>query len=456
VPAGALVLAVLPPMWDFATSGLETGLTFAWLGASYLLLVRRRGDDGGVAGDRPPDAPWWVPVVLGLGPLIRPDLTLYSALFLAVLLLTAPPGAAGRLRALGAALALPVAYEVFRMAYFANVVPNPALAKEAGEAEWVRGWAYVVDLAGPYLLAVPLLALALWAGLAERSGPRQGWRSAVVRWCPALGGLVHAVYIVRVGGDFMHARLLLPALFAGLAPVAVLPVARPRPVTGAAAAVVAGWPVLCAAAWRVPVQPEPGVAFPVVDERAYWNRMSADEHAITMEDHAELSGVARGLRARALAAQGADAYLPADPALPERALPAGTGVVLDTSVLGLGSTAGGPDVRALDAWGLAEAFGSRVERDPEARVGHQKALPFAYRLALFPELLADPPMPPDPDELAAAQRVVACPAVQRLRRATGDPLTPGRALANLIEAPALARLRIPRDPRTVTDCDQLG
>src|SRR5919198_1368777 len=33
LPGGATFLAVLPPMWDFATSGLETGFLFLWLGS---------------------------------------------------------------------------------------------------------------------------------------------------------------------------------------------------------------------------------------------------------------------------------------------------------------------------------------------------------------------------------------------------------------------------------------
>src|SRR5262252_5115811 len=34
-PAGLLVVAALPPAWDFATSGLDTALSVAWLGASW-------------------------------------------------------------------------------------------------------------------------------------------------------------------------------------------------------------------------------------------------------------------------------------------------------------------------------------------------------------------------------------------------------------------------------------
>ena len=40
-------------------------------------------------------------------------------------------------------------------------------------------------------------------------------------------GLVQALYWIRQGGDFMHARVLLAPLFCLLAPVAVIPVAIP-------------------------------------------------------------------------------------------------------------------------------------------------------------------------------------------------------------------------------------
>ncbi|MGW2228860.1 hypothetical protein ACWCRG_25905, partial [Streptomyces formicae] len=70
LPCGALVLLALPPVWDFATSGLETGLATCWLAGAWLALV---------AGPRA----WPTCVVLGLGPLVRPDLALVSLVFLA-------------------------------------------------------------------------------------------------------------------------------------------------------------------------------------------------------------------------------------------------------------------------------------------------------------------------------------------------------------------------------------
>ena len=73
IPAGALVLAVFAPMWRFSSSGLESGLTFAWLGASLALLASWAAD-----GSHDRRLSLWAAVVLGLGPLVRPELTLVS------------------------------------------------------------------------------------------------------------------------------------------------------------------------------------------------------------------------------------------------------------------------------------------------------------------------------------------------------------------------------------------
>ncbi|MDO5683347.1 MAG: hypothetical protein Q4G46_11025, partial [Propionibacteriaceae bacterium] len=77
VPVGMLAVAALPPMWDFATSGLETGLSFAWLGGCFWMLAARA-----VAYEQGRRSPAWWPLwpafLIGLGPLIRPDFALYS------------------------------------------------------------------------------------------------------------------------------------------------------------------------------------------------------------------------------------------------------------------------------------------------------------------------------------------------------------------------------------------
>ncbi|MGW1667096.1 hypothetical protein ACWCQO_39215, partial [Streptomyces microflavus] len=74
LPVGALVIAALPPFWDFATSGLEMGLIFVWLGASWSLLARL-DRDGSFARQA------WTSFALGMGVLVRPDLALGTIVF---------------------------------------------------------------------------------------------------------------------------------------------------------------------------------------------------------------------------------------------------------------------------------------------------------------------------------------------------------------------------------------
>jgi len=159
VPAGALILVVLSPMWDFSTSGLEGGLTFGWLGLCAYLLGRWADtpdtaatsgfndghdradtstlDSGGTDADGtpangaysiaavtattiPPALGILPAVVLGLGPLVRPDLVLVSAVLIVGVLAAqwTTSSWAGRLKFVAAALALPVGYEIFRMGYY--------------------------------------------------------------------------------------------------------------------------------------------------------------------------------------------------------------------------------------------------------------------------------------------------------------------------------------------------
>ena len=128
VPVGLNLFSVVSAVWEFATSGLEMGLVFGWIGMSFWLLVRTEQSRRGAATSA---------FVLGLGPLIRPELLLVSVVFLVGLAwVVASHGWQGprsiwrRWMLPGiAAVALPVAYELWRMAYFALFVSNSELAK---------------------------------------------------------------------------------------------------------------------------------------------------------------------------------------------------------------------------------------------------------------------------------------------------------------------------------------
>ena len=158
--------------------------------------------------------------MLGLGPLVRPDLTIMSVVAVVVVLVVRRLRGATLAWFLVGALALPVLTELFRMGYYGILVPNTALAKDSGGTYWSDGWNYLVDLVAPYWLWIPLLAVAVIAVLLLR---RTRWTTTVVALALPVAGALHALYIVKSGGDYLHARLLLPSVFALLAPLAAVP-----------------------------------------------------------------------------------------------------------------------------------------------------------------------------------------------------------------------------------------
>lgn len=445
LPLGALVFASVPAAWDFCTSGLETGLTLAWLAGSFGLLVHAVSGRGALAA---------AAIVFGLGPLVRPDLGIFSLTYLGALWVAGPPGAVRKTALLALAGVVPAAYQVFRMGYFAALVPNTALAKEAGLANWQQGWAYLLDTAGTYQLWVPLAVLAVWGGLELSRRSRTVRLLAAV---PALGALLSALYVVRVGGDFMHGRMLLPALFAALLPVSVVPWpaagARCRP--GMAAVLLASWCLVCAVALR----PASGGGFEAVgvaDERGFYVKMTGCENPVSAEDFAgSIRGeVAEGIRAmaggrqlrlerRALAREcGGDSPMgfsfypmrPRDPAVT---------MVAPLGFIGLESFSNGHRVHIVDRAGLADPLASRLQLTIRKRPGHEKRLPLAWVAARF----AQPH--PGLDGCAAVQAArvaLAGGPLRELLEAIEQPLTAARFRTNLALAPRLHRLRFPADP----------
>src|SRR5262249_22022543 len=154
------------------------------------------------------------------GPLVRPDLTIVSVIAVVAVVVVRRPRGAPLAWFLVGALALPVVTELLRMGYYGILVPNTALAKDAGGTYWSDGWNYLVDAVAPSWLWIPIVAIGAVAVFALRGAPSSMW--IVVLALPVAGAL-HALFIVKSGGDYLHARLLMPSLFALLAPFAAVP-----------------------------------------------------------------------------------------------------------------------------------------------------------------------------------------------------------------------------------------
>ncbi len=242
VPIGLILVAAVAVVWDFSTSGLEMGLVFLWLAASWHVLIRVARDDELTTRSR-----FGYGVVLGLAPLVRPELTLMMVCFLFAWFVLLRPRRV--LVDLVAVFALPVAYEIFRMGYYATVVPNTALAKDAGHLYVSQGWRYAQDFIGAYHLWVTGLILAVVVAVRLRA--QHDRRIAIITAAMIAAAALNAGYIIAIGGDYMHGRLLLPAFFAGALPASMS--LRKRTFTDFGVAGVAGaWALASVVAFRPP------------------------------------------------------------------------------------------------------------------------------------------------------------------------------------------------------------
>lgn len=434
VPAGVLVMLGVFPFWDYATSGLETGLCQFWIATCWWLLVATRRE----LRMRRQLA---IAVAIGVGPLVRPDFALVSIVFLAAMIALLRPS---RRRALGvvcAAFALPFAYEMFRAGYYGVLVPLPAITKNATAAEWARGLDYVRDFAEPYRLWLPLAVLAgLFVYAARRT--TLVTRDRILIAAPIASALLTLVFVLRVGGDFMHGRMCLPPTFMLLLPAIVVPLRR---FAIPAIAVVAGWALVTAIMLADGKNHATGVT--VNDERVGYIRFAHNAHPIRS---AVFVAAERGAAAEVDAAFRDGRRL----LLSEGGLSMAINPQLDAPLvfavgrLGTGGVIGPLDAIVADTLGLANPIGARITVTNPGMTGHEKMLPWAWLRADFsdPALDASPVEGSPPIAIAAARHAMTCGALKELLDSVRAPLTAGRFWSNLIGALARTRLVIPADP----------
>jgi arabinofuranosyltransferase len=435
-PVGALVFVAIAPVWNFSSTGLEVGLVFGWLGLTLWALAQWSRADAPL--------PRASAVLIGLGPLIRPELALYSALFLLIVIVgrRRDDSWADRGRLLAWAVALPVAYQIFRMGYYASLVPNPAIAKEASRARWDEGWEFLGRSVEPYVLWLPIALLVIGAYVPLVRDLRADGRAKPLLVASAfvVGGVVHAVYTVRVGGDFMHARLLLPSVFALVAPVAVVPVRKRYAVS----LLVVPWVIAALFFLRSGVD----------DDGAF---VTGEQNAVTIDDFENHLGGPGLPWFRGDGVYYVTEKLPAEPVDGRR---------VEVAAYGLGTLGYrlGPDTYVLDLFGLGDAFTSHLELKRRGLIGHEKPLPppwIAARLTKpgasltaddFPFSFAFGARPIDDPRASFERReriaraTLECPGLRDFLKTYDATLTPGRFFGNFVDSVGNTRLRIPAEP----------
>ncbi|MFZ2511760.1 MAG: flagellar motor control protein ZomB [Gordonia sp. (in: high G+C Gram-positive bacteria)] len=509
LPLGSVIYIALPPARDFATSGLENGLVICWIACLWCLFLAWARRDRARTDVRAKAAFLFLAFLAGLAPLIRPEITVLGALVLLVLF-CAPIGWRLRVGMVAAAAALPVGYQIFRMGYYAVLVPNPAIAKDASGAKWEQGFTYLGNLFSPYALLLPVI-LAVLVGLvlvvtrvrtpaiaivddgdsgatgttddilgAETAPITLGsrWRGfqdrlqrpSTVVLTVLLAGLVLTLYWLRQGGDFMHGRVLLAPLFILLLPVMVVPatvplaartaIARWRLAAAAFIILVVGGTAWWAAAISQNVLSDAGMDISrdgIVDERRFYVANMANENPITAEDYLEYP------RMRAMVdkineaqASGGGVLLPSGSydewfLVPLRKdLPPDQQDRTTLYFLNLGMTGmNAPlDVRVVDQMGLAYPLAAHTERLPDGRIGHDKNLGSQWVVAESGGVAGGPGLPGFIPilEVRRANVALTCPQTQDRFASYKETWSFARFRHNLRQAVEFNSYRIVRQP----------
>ena len=339
---------------DFSTSGLETPLSFLLL-AGYALLLRREKPDARGIG--------WL---LALMVLTRPDFLVFTGV-LSLYFLFSPKlrweRAGNLLRLWTPSILLLGLVQVWRMGYYAAVLPNPFFAKSGAGSHWSQGLAYLWDLiiGSPAALVFLLAALGTLAAWRRRTGDREG------RLLIAASALVHGFFVIRGGGDFMHARFLLPAMFL-LALTADIPISRGGSHgwgkrVKRAPLVVVTLPLLMLLALRIsPIQTR--------GESLYHHGISDERFSYYGNRRMPLADLTRHRLLFIWRTMGQNyAHLAAETG--------GRFTVAYANIGFLGYYAG-PAVRVIDRLGLTDPVTSRIRLRKRRRPGHEKSSPLAY------------------------------------------------------------------------------
>ena len=168
------------------TSGVETALVMALAPAVALFALR-------------PEK-WWRQCAVAIAPLVRPELAIVAVL--------AVPYAWWRSRRfpwrlVAVTSAFLGSWLVFRVTYYAELLPNTFYLKDVSERE--AGWRYLQDTAVVYHWHWWMIGGFVLAGIALA---RRRTVHVSARVFLLLCAAIHVAYVVRIGGDARHFRYL--------------------------------------------------------------------------------------------------------------------------------------------------------------------------------------------------------------------------------------------------------
>ena len=282
-PVGIWIYAFIPVAWDYASSGLENGLSMFYIAATYWASARFATN---IQNENPAfNSRLLLGFIAGLGPLVRPELALYGGsvlLYLGISMLLTRSIAWKKLFLLIFVSGIaPVGYQLFRMGYYAELVPNTGIAKGSFGPRWEQGFFFFKNFFGFYFLGfvLSIAILLLVVAIKNKTQSSARWLTAL----PVLSGLFLIIYVVRIGGGFMHGRMFLMPLFLLLIPIATtyLPkIANDRGI--GIIAILTIWGVLCGSFIRM----GPENYHMIGNERLWYATVSGITNPMNTEDYA--------------------------------------------------------------------------------------------------------------------------------------------------------------------------
>jgi arabinofuranosyltransferase len=261
----------------------------------------------------------------------------------------------------------------------------------------------------------------------------------------------------------MHARLLLPSLFAVMLPVAVVQVRGL--VRWAAVAVVVPWAVVCATQLRIDYSRHDSLhdGHGIADERRFYSQSSGRGNPVDVDDWSGYMLYKDGREAERLSHTG-ERLLAWRSSAGEPVVYTGVALRPDlpfdtayiTGNLGITGVRAGRHVHIIDPSGLSDPFAGRVRLAARGRPGHEKRLDFVWIQARFADSRLVPDgsvhqvygatIQPAPEAVASARRALGCAELRDIEAAVTEPLTPRRFLRNIVLAVRIHSFRLDPDP----------
>ena len=245
---------------------------------------------------------------------------------------------------------------------------------------------------------------------------------------------VDALYIVAIGGDYMHGRLLLPAFFALALPASLVVAARRARATtrrspGCARRLGARERrVVPAAAARARHRARARARSPT-GARSSGATMKPIDIALGLNGKQAAAAYARGVRG----------YFKVTDKRPRPGRDPNA-FVLTLGSIGVPAYDAGTHVWVIDIGGLAEPLAARTAPVPGRQAGHRKQIDYAWYDARFGGAERRDP------KVVAARHALTCGPVAGLLEAVDAKMTPGRFFSNIWHSVSYTRLRVPSDP----------